>query len=340
MTQDKEQAPSMTRGLAWLSTILFFTAGVLCSDVSAGPLYRWVDEKGVTHVTDSPPERPAGREEPPGVAPPAGERRSAGTARATDSREFVARSSEWLKDPSITSEIITTIRPVKDKTYKLTVQHGSDYGMGHSFYIFCVVHHFAASKGYNGWRETVVDEANGGPAKKEKNEIFFTLVPSAPGKNAEFKENICRKLLRPQYMWNDVEVEYVTQKPVCRKLIRILADGELNPRKKVNKDGMRGIFEYAVDVDGDGRLDKVTEKGVDQKSTITVQCASGKTYTLDEDGYVSLVNLNGKEHVLVNYVKWDRDRKRGHTTGRRLYELTKDRAKLVCDREDLKEILN
>jgi hypothetical protein len=343
MTQDKEQAPSMTWGLTWLITILFFTAGVLSPDVSAGPLYRWVDEKGVTHVTDSPPERPAGQEQVTEITPEAAGR-PRGNADASHSKEFVARSSQWLKDPSLISDTVITIRPVKDKTYWLAMQNrgnrrGDGDGLGHSVFMMCVLHHFATSRGYNGWREAVGDAVNSGSAKKEKNEFFFTLMPSGPEKHAGIKET-CRKFIRPQYLWDDVEVTVDTNKPVCRKLVRILADGELNARKKAyDKNNRSNIFEFSVDVDGDGRKDRITETITGERTHLSVKLATGKGYTLDEDGYVSLVNLNGKEHALVNYVKWDRDRKRGHTTGRRLYELTKDRAKLVCDREDLKELL-
>ena len=122
MTPDKQKAPSMTWGLTWLIPILFFTAGVLCPDVSAGPLYRWVDEKGVTHVTDSPPESPAGQEQVTEITPEAAGR-PRGNVDASYSKEFVARSSQWLKDPSLISDTVITIRPVKDKTYWLAMQN-------------------------------------------------------------------------------------------------------------------------------------------------------------------------------------------------------------------------
>lgn len=333
----------MTRGLTVLVFVLFFTAGCLCSDAFSGPLYRWVDQRGGIHMSDSPPERPAVQEQVTEITA-----ESIGGAKvnvgAGPSKEFVARSSQWLKDPLLISDTVITIRPVKDRTYRLTMENrgsrrGDGDGMGHSVFMMCVLRHFAASKGYNGWREAVGETANGGSRQKEKNELFFTLVPSSPDKNDQVKDT-CRTFIRPRYLWNDAEVRVDTTKPICSKLVRILADRELNPRKKVNKDGLRNVFEYAVDVDGDGRKDMVTEKIVDEKTNLTVQLADGKRYTLDEDGYIFIVNLNGKEHVFVMYTKWDRERKRGHSTGHRLYELTKDRPELVCDREDLKELLN
>jgi hypothetical protein len=340
---ERVQVPSMMRGLTGFIVFLLFITTFLSADASAGPLYRWVDEKGVTHMSDSPPERHLGQQQMTEVTPGAA-RGPIDDAGASPSKEFVARSSQWMKDPLLISDTVITIRPVKDRTYRLTTEirgtrRGDGDGMGHSIFMGCVVQHFAASKGYNGWREAAGEAANSGSAQREKNEIYFTLVPSSPGNNAQVKDR-CRTFIRPRYLWNDAEVRVDTTKPICRKLVRILADHELNPRKKVNKGGLRNVFEYAVDVDGDGRKDMVTEKIVDEKTNLTVQLADGKRYTLDEDGYIFIVNLNGKEHVFVMYTKWDRERKRGHSTGHRLYELTKDRPKLVCDREDLKELLN
>lgn len=340
---EREQVRSMMRGMTGLIVFLLFTVPFLSVDACAGPLFRWVDEKGVTHMSDSPPERHPGQQQVTEVAPGAA-RGTRDDAGAGSSKEFIARSSQWMKDPLLISDTVITIRPVKDRTYRLTTEirgsrRGNGDGMGHSIFMGCVVQHFAASNGYNGWREAVGETANSGSDQRDKNEIYFTLAPSSPGKNAQVKDR-CRTFIRPQYLWNDAEVRIDTNKPICRKLVRILADRELNPRKKVNKEGLRNVFEYAVDVDGDGRKDMVTEKIVDEKTNLTVQLADGKRYMLDEDGYIFIVNLNGKEHVFVMYTKWDQERKRGHLTGHRLYELTKNGPKLVCDREDLKQLLN
>jgi hypothetical protein len=326
-----------------LMLMLFFAAGALCPDGFAGPLYRWVDEKGVTHVTDNPPERPAGQEPVAEIAPGA-QGGSSGDAAASPSKEFVARSGQWLKDPSLLSDTVITIRPVKEKTYRLEMnirrgRHGDGDGTGQSIFMMCVLQHFAASKGYNGWREATGEVANRGSAHREKNEFLFTLVPRSPGKSDNIKDT-CRKVIRPQFLWGDAEVTIDTGKPVCRKLVRIMADGELNMRKKTyDKNNRSNIFEFSVDVDGDGRKDRITETITGDRTHLSVRLATGRTYSLDESGYVSLVNLNGREHALVSYVEWEPGRKRGHTTGRRLHELTKDGPKLVCDREDLKELL-
>lgn len=330
----------MIKGIPLLALLLCLFAA-FCSSVSAETFHRWVDEKGVTHMTNRPLDELQPENGKAGNVP----EKSTGASSA--SGIFVAKSSMWVK-PGI-KNLYTTIEihPLADRTYRVKTICEREPRPFSSlepdevlFFSFCVFGHFASLKGFNGWK--FLEEENKKHNKRGGNneiEYSIALVKTGSRSSANMRER-CSKFIRPEYLWDDVEVTVDTNKPVCRKLVRLLADGELNARKKAyDKNNRSNIFEFSVDVDGDGRKDRITETITGERTHLSVKLATGKGYTLDEDGYVSLVNLNGKEHALVNYVKWDRDRKRGHTTGRRLYELTKDKPKLVCDREDLKELL-
>ncbi len=246
--------------------------------------------------------------------------------------ELVAVSRDWLISPGQIPETTLSIRPVKNNTYGMKLPPGPAIDAGQSLYMMCVIHHFAASRGFSDWKEAVERPAG------ETGELFFTLVAGNPVKSASIRET-CSGIIRPEYLWGDTGRKQAHARPVCGKFVWNTLTGEQETRPKNPKPGASKTYEYRVDIDGDGRADTVTETVSGEKSRLSVQCSGGKRYSLSESGSMFLLSLEGREHVMVRYMTWDAERKNGKVTGLRLYELKGDRAKLVCDRADLKDLL-
>ena len=328
--------------------ILFCFLFVLALDASADTFYKWVDEKGVTHMTNQPPDGMNGSQKP-------GEEGAPSDAALLPSRsaKFVAKSSDWLK-PGIKNLYTTVeITPVRDRAYRVKIQCEREVRPFSAiepdeilFFSFCVASHFASLKGFNQWTilkdEKKTDERM---IDKREAEYSIALVKAGPRSSATIREN-CSKFIRPEFLWKDIPFSRVLddrpRKPACRRLMEIMLDQgfiqHMHPKKDI--PGERNVFQYALDVDGDGKTDRITERIIQKTTHLEVQCASGHTYTLVENGSLVLLKIDHKEYAMISDVAWDEKKRQGRTTARRLFELTRHKANLVCDRTDLQELIN
>jgi hypothetical protein len=327
--------------------ILFCFLFVLALDASADTFYKWVDEKGVTHMTNQPPDGMNGSQKP-------GEEGAPSDAALLPSRstKFVAKSNDWLK-PGIKNLYTTVeITPVRDRTYRVKIRCEREVRPFSAvepddvlFFSFCVASRFAALKGFNRWAmqedETKKDERIIG---KRDIEYSIALVKAGPRANAPMRET-CSKFIRPEFLWDEVPFSRVLddrpRKPACRRLMEVMLNQEFIRHVHQKKDvpGERNVFRYSLDVDGDGKTDRVTERITGKTTHLDVQCASGHAYKLVEDGSLFLLTIDRKEYAMISDVAWDEKKRQGKTTGMRLFELTRHKADLVCDRSDLQELI-
>lgn len=329
-----------------LSLLLCFLA-IPVQNASAEPFYKWVDEKGVTHMTNQPPDS-TGSSLKPGIEFLPGDAAEPPSGPAT----LVARSRDWLK-PGIKNLYTTVeITPVRDRTYRVKIRCEREVRPFSAvepddvlFFSFCVASRFAALKGFNRWamqeNETKKDERIIG---KRDIEYSISLVKAGPRANAPMKET-CSKFIRPEFLWDEVPFSRVLddrpRKPACRRLAEVMLNQEFIRHVHQKKDvpGERNVFRYSLDVDGDGKTDRVTERITGKTTYLDVQCASGHAYKLVEDGSLFLLKIDQKEYAMISDVAWDEKKRQGKTTGMRLFELTRHKANLVCDRNDLQELI-
>jgi hypothetical protein len=93
-----------------------------------------------------------------------------------------------------------------------------------------------------------------------------------------------------------------------------------------------------LDIDNDGRADDVTVNSGSSESLLVVKLSTGEEYDLDES-LMYLIKLNGKVYAVVRLFDWSvlpGGQRAEKDLGHRLYILTKDKAELACDTNDLK----
>ena len=132
------------------------------------------------------------------------------------------------------------------------------------------------------------------------------------------------------------------QPSLCKKVASMIKDGTINkymPERVDIPDTARASEYLNLDIDNDGKADKVVNTSGEEGSYLEVYLSGGNKYVVDESGFIMLVKLNRDIYALVTYWEWDRrpdDSKAGKKIGNRLYKLTKHEAKSVCDIKDLK----
>ena len=93
----------------------------------------------------------------------------------------------------------------------------------------------------------------------------------------------------------------------------------------------RGSEYRNLDIDGDGKPDKVTVSSGSDESLLEVKLSTGSNYEIN-DGLMKLIKLNGRTYALVTY--WETSITDWRLIGHRLYWLTKQGADLVCDTDN------
>ena len=134
------------------------------------------------------------------------------------------------------------------------------------------------------------------------------------------------------------------QKALCNKVSILIKNKTiekyvLNGKNCEDEIDLRCTNYSDFDIDNDSIKDMVKVSSGSQDSYLEVKLSNGIGYDLDESGFIMLVKLKGQIYAIVTYWKWDRQSdasRKGEKVGNRLYKLTNDKAKLVCDIEDLK----
>lgn len=125
--------------------------------------------------------------------------------------------------------------------------------------------------------------------------------------------------------------------PLCKKVSMLIRNKDIDKYAANSKSipGRPQDSEYIdLDIDADGIVDNVEVSSGSEGSYLVVKLSSGAHYDLDESGFVMIVKFDGRVYVLVTYWKWNR-RPDGSIEGKeidhRLYLLTKQNAKVMCD---------
>ncbi|MDQ5988390.1 MAG: hypothetical protein CSYNP_04150 [Syntrophus sp. SKADARSKE-3] len=131
-------------------------------------------------------------------------------------------------------------------------------------------------------------------------------------------------------------VANMNPKALCKKVALLIRNGTIDKYVLESKDiPDRGrASEYPnIDLDNDGKMDKIIVDSGEAGSFLDVRLSSGGGYDI-EDGFMMLVGFDKQIYALVTYWEWKRnkdDSKDGHIIGHRLYQLTKHKAEIICD---------
>jgi len=129
---------------------------------------------------------------------------------------------------------------------------------------------------------------------------------------------------------------------LCRKVASMIKDGTIDKYAVAGENCKDQVdprcTEYLyLDIDGDGRTDKVIVSSGEDSSYLEVDLSGGSKYDIDESGFIIVVRIKKQIYALVTYWVWDRrpdGSKVGEKVANRLYKLTKREAKIVCDIND------
>jgi hypothetical protein len=127
---------------------------------------------------------------------------------------------------------------------------------------------------------------------------------------------------------------------LCKKVASMIKDGTIDKYVPDTEHfDPRGVKYLNLDIDGDGRADKVIVSSGEEGSYLEVDMSVGSKYDIDESGFIMVVRIKKQIYALVTYWEWDRrpdGSKVGKKVANRLYKLTKSEAEIVCDIKDLK----
>lgn len=127
------------------------------------------------------------------------------------------------------------------------------------------------------------------------------------------------------------------QNVVCKKVSLLIKNKDIAKYAAKSKPipGRPQDSEYIdLDIDADGIVDNVEVSSGSEGSYLAVKLSSGAQYDLEESGFVMIVKFDEQVYALVTYWKWNRrpdDSMEGKEVDHRLYLLTKQNAKVMCD---------
>jgi hypothetical protein len=123
------------------------------------------------------------------------------------------------------------------------------------------------------------------------------------------------------------------QKMLCRKVATLLKENKIDKYVPERKDfDPRGSEYLNVDIDGDGKADKIIVSTGAGESYLKVYLPTGIEYDLEVSGFITLIRFEGNIYAIVTYREWNAARDDDKIIGYRLYKLTKDKANIVCDK--------
>lgn len=124
------------------------------------------------------------------------------------------------------------------------------------------------------------------------------------------------------------------QNPLCKKVASLIKSKNISKYLAPTENISDMSIYRTLDIDGDGIPDKVEVSSGSEESYCEVKLSSGAGYDLGENGSVMIVNIDAKVCALVTY--WVRKRQQNGSleskeVSHRLYILTKQNAKIICD---------
>ncbi len=340
---------SVRRDVVYGQNIGIIISAVICASlvfsisVNAESYYNWTDEEGATHIGNE-----AGNDEPLRKDETKENVGSRPLAVTSDTSSFVVHSRQWLKPGIKDIGVTVEISNVKNNIYHVSTKSSRQIKPFSEvepddvlFFTFCVADYFASNKGFNGWTIKKKDQAT------KRSEMGYSIALTDVGSRiSENKHNECSKFIKPEFLAKNTTSDKITitnnQKPVCGSLIEMMANYELmnHAHQKKYQPNQGTKFQFTFDINRDGKMDNVRESIIGSTIHLEVTCAGYPSYRNAQDADLTLLAIDGKEYALFTEVKWDKQKRRGTPTSRRLYELTCQGAKLVCDRQDMAVLLD
>jgi hypothetical protein len=123
------------------------------------------------------------------------------------------------------------------------------------------------------------------------------------------------------------------QETLCKKVAALIKSNKIDEYMPERKDfDPRGSEYLNVDIDGDGKADKIIVGSGSEGSFLEVSLSTGVEYDVDEGGFITIFRFEENVYAVVTYQEWNANRVGSKTIGYRLYKLTKDAAIIVCDK--------
>lgn len=122
---------------------------------------------------------------------------------------------------------------------------------------------------------------------------------------------------------------------ICKKIAALVKSGVISKyRVEESKISPGGTEYYIIDIDGDGKTDSIKVGNGSEGSSLFVLLSDGRKYDIEEGGFIDIIKLKG--HVYAKATLHDCVRKTNDSlscqkTGYRLYLLTNQSAKLICE---------
>jgi len=123
------------------------------------------------------------------------------------------------------------------------------------------------------------------------------------------------------------------QKVLCKKIATLLKENKIDKYVPERKDFDPRASEYLnLDIDGDGKADKIIVSRGAGESYLGVHLSTGVEYDVEVSGFITLIRFEGNIYAIVTYREWNAAKDNDKVIGYQLYKLTKDRAIIVCDK--------
>ena len=113
-----------------------------------------------------------------------------------------------------------------------------------------------------------------------------------------------------------------TQKSICKKVAALLKKNKIAEYMPERRD---------IDIDGDGKADKIIVSTGAAESLLAVHLSTGGEYDVEVSGFITIIRFEDNIYAVVTYREWNAAKDNDKIIGYRLYKLTKDTAIIVCD---------
>lgn len=125
------------------------------------------------------------------------------------------------------------------------------------------------------------------------------------------------------------------QNVLCKKVVSLIKTRDISKYLSPMENIPDTSIYRTLDIDGDGITDKVEVSSGSEESYLKVKLSNDGGYDLSENGSIMIVNIDAKVCALVTY--WERKKRpdgslESKEVSHRLYLLTKQNAKMICDK--------
>lgn len=133
----------------------------------------------------------------------------------------------------------------------------------------------------------------------------------------------------------------INPKTLCKKVATMVKSEKIKKYEADFKyvfgknEVLLGLEYYNLDIDGDGKTDKVKcDNSGSGGSYLMVKLSGGGGYDIEENGFVTILKLDGRVYELITYYGNDRNPDgsiKRKIVGRSLYMLTKQGQIMTCE---------